>query len=113
MQGENGKDKKYYVGMAEHPPNLCPHSSTTARKQLESLPESDEVAKRLGVERVFAGIPVPEHQTIMVFRAPSFEAARTVMVETGFVQTNTITIRQTESFEEFTRENQGSTLLSD
>jgi hypothetical protein len=40
----------------------------------------------------------------MVFRAPSFESVRKLMVETGLVQTNTITIRQTESLEEFANE---------
>ncbi len=54
---------------------------------------------------------MPEHQTIMILRAPSFEAVRTFTVETGFVQINTITIRQTESIEEFFNETKDTTPL--
>lgn len=98
-----------FVVIAEHPPNLCPHSNAAARKQLERLPEFYEIAKKLNVEMIFAGIPVPEHKTFMVMKAPSFEAVRTLMVESGLVQTNTIYIRQTESFEEFSKEIKTST----
>lgn len=93
-----------FVVVAEHPPNLCPHSNRLARKQFERFPEFNNMAKKLGIELVFAGIPVPEHKIFMVMRAPSFEAVRTLMVESGLVQTNTVTIRQTESFEEFAKE---------
>jgi hypothetical protein len=100
---------KDFVVIAEHPPNLCPHSNAVVRKQMERVPEFRVIAKRLEIEVIFTGIPVPEHQTIMILRAPSFEAVRTFMVESGFVQTNTITIRQTESLEEFFNEIKGST----
>lgn len=95
---------KNFVVIAEHPPQLCPHSNAAARKIMERVPEINAIAKRLEIEIIFTGIPVPEHQTIMVFRAPSYEAVRTLMVETGFVQINTISIRQTESVEEFFNE---------
>jgi hypothetical protein len=102
---------KNFVVIAEHPPQLCPHSNAASRKQMERVSEIEAIAKRLEIEIIFTGIPVPEHQTIMVFRAPSFEAVRTLMVESGFVQTNTISIRQTESTEEFFNEIKGSTPL--
>lgn len=54
----------------------------------------------MGIEIVFAGIPVPEHKTFMVLRAPNFETGRRLMVESGIVQTNTVKIYITESFEE-------------
>jgi hypothetical protein len=95
---------KNFVVIAEHPPQLCPHSSAVARKTMAQVAEINAIAKRLEIEIIFTGIPVPEHQTIMILRAPSFEACRTFMVETGFVQTNTISIRQTESVEEFFNE---------
>jgi hypothetical protein len=90
--------------IAEHPPDLCPHSNILARKQVERIPEFNVMAKDLGIEMIFAGIPVPEHKTYMIMKAPSFEAVRTLMVQTGLVMTNTITIRQTESLEEFAQE---------
>jgi hypothetical protein len=71
--------------------------------------EIEAIAKRLEIEIIFTGIPVPEHQTIMILRAPSFEAVRTFTIETNFVQINTITIRQTESVEEFFNETKNST----
>jgi hypothetical protein len=92
---------KNFVVIATHPPNLCPHSNAAARKIMERVSDIEAIAKSLGIEIIFSGIPVPEHQTIMILRAPSFEAVRTFTVKTHFVQINTITIRQTESVEEF------------
>jgi hypothetical protein len=102
---------KSFVVVAEHPPQLCPHSNAVARKIMRRGPEIEAIAKRLEIEIVFTGIPVPEHQTIMILRAPTFEAVRTFTVETNFVQINTITIRQTESVEEFFDEAKYSTPL--
>jgi len=99
---------KNYVVIAEHPPQLCPHSNAAARKIMERVSEIESIAKRLEIEIIFSGIPVPEHQTIMILRAPSFEAVRTFTVDTNFVQINTITIRQTESVEEFFNETKDS-----
>jgi aspartyl/asparaginyl-tRNA synthetase len=92
---------KNFVVIAEHTHQLCPHSNAAARKIMGRISEIEAIAKRLEIEIIFTGIPVPEHQTIMIVRAPSFEAVRTFTVETNFVQVNTITIRQTESVEEF------------
>ena len=102
---------KNYVVIAEHPPQLCPHSNAAARKIMERVSEIEGIAKKLEIEIIFSGIPVPEHQTIMILRARSFEAVRTFTVETNFVQINTITIRQTESVEEFFNETKDSTPL--
>lgn len=104
-------DLKNFVVIAEHPPQLCPHSNAAARKIMERVPAIEAIAEKLGIEIVFSGIPVPEHQTIMILRAAAFEAVRTFTVETNFVQINTITIRQTESPEEFFAETKDSTPL--
>jgi hypothetical protein len=98
-----------FVVIADHPPNLCPHSNAKAREQMARTPGIRDLAKQLGIEIVFVGIPVPEHQTFMVLRAPSFESVRRLIVESGFVQTNTVTIRQTESVEEYRKEIQSTT----
>jgi abortive infection bacteriophage resistance protein len=96
---------RWFVVIAEHPPNICPHSNSIVSKKYEVLREQeDEMAKKFNVERVFAGIAVPEHKTFMVFKAPSFEAVRSLMVQTGFVQTDEVTIRQVETYEEFGEE---------
>jgi hypothetical protein len=102
---------KNFVVVAEHPPQLCPHSNAAAREIMQRVPEIEAIAEKLDIEIIFSGIPVPEHQTIMILRAPSFEAVRTFTVETNFVQINTITIRQTESVEEFFDETKDSTPL--
>jgi hypothetical protein len=102
---------KNFVVIAEHPPQLCPHSNAAARKIMQQVSAIQAIAKRLQIEIVFSGIPVPEHQTIMILRAPSFEAVRSFTVETKFVQINTVTIRQTESVEEFFAETKDSTPL--
>ncbi len=102
---------KNFVVIAEHPPHLCPHSNAAARKIMARVSDIEAIANRLEIEIIFCGIPVPEHQTIMILRAPSFEAVRTVTVETNLVQIKTITIRQTESVEEFFDETKDSTPL--
>src|SRR6202050_5037068 len=102
---------KTFGVVAEHPPQLCPHSNAAARKIMERVPEIEAIAEKLEIEIIFSGIPVPEHQIIMILRAPTFEAVRTFTVETNFVQINNITIRQTESFEEFFNETKDSTPL--
>jgi hypothetical protein len=104
-------DLKNFVVVAEHPPQLCPHSNAAARKIMQRVPEIEAIAKKLEIEIIYSGIPVPEHQTIMILRAPTFEAVRTFTVETQFVQINTITIRQTESVEEFFDETKDDTPL--
>lgn len=79
---------KSFVGIAGRPPNLCPHSNAAARKPMERVSKVDAIAKRLKIEIIFTGISVPEHQTIMIVHAPSFEAVRTLMVvqlAAGFV----------------------------
>lgn len=93
-----------FVVVAEHPPDLCPHSNVKVREQVPHLSDFRALAKKLGIDTVFSGIPVPEHKTFRVFRAPSFEVVRRLMAESGFVQTNTVTIRQTESVEEYQKE---------
>jgi hypothetical protein len=60
---------KNFVVIAEHPPQLCPHSNAAARKIMGRIPEIEAIAKRLEIEIIFTGIPVPEHQTIMIVRS--------------------------------------------
>jgi len=101
---------RYFVVICEHPPNLCPHSNVIARKRfLERGNGLNERAKTVGIEIIFAGIPVPEHKIFMVLRAPNFETVRRLMVESGIVQMNTVKIYTTESFEEFAEEVKKST----
>jgi predicted rRNA methylase YqxC with S4 and FtsJ domains len=54
---------------------------------------------------------VPEHKTVMVLRAPNFETARRLMVESGIVQTSTVHIYITESIKEFSEEIKKSTSI--
>ena len=100
-----------FVVEFEHPPELCPHSNATVRKAFEDAVQRgglDAVAKRLGVEIVFAGIAVPGHKTYMVLKGPDFATARRLFVESGIVQTNSVQIHVTETFAEFAEEIKGS-----
>jgi hypothetical protein len=92
----------------EHSPEFCPHSNAVARKQFETTRDLS-MAKKLGIEVVFAGIAVPEHKTFMVLKAPDFKTVRSLFVESGIVQTNNVRIRILESFEEFAEEIKSST----
>jgi hypothetical protein len=101
-----------FVVEFEHPPELCPHSNAMARKGFEEGVEGgvlDALAEKLGIEVVFAGIAVPLHKTYMVLRGPDYGAARSLFVESGIVQTNSVQIYVTESFAEFGEEIKGST----
>ncbi|MBV9691531.1 MAG: hypothetical protein JO202_17670 [Ktedonobacteraceae bacterium] len=99
-----------FVVVFEHSPEFCPHSNAMARKQFQKVTtELPEMAKAKGIEIVFAGIPVPEHKCFIVLKAPTFETARSLFVDSGIVQTNTVKIYVTESFEEFAEEIKGTT----
>jgi hypothetical protein len=55
-----------FVVEFEHPPELCPHSNAMVRKAFQEAVQGgalDALAKRLGIELVFAGIAVPGHRT--------------------------------------------------
>ena len=65
----------YFVVIAEHPPNLCPHSNSIVRKRFEEREaggQGYEMAKKLNVERVFAEFP---YQRIR----PSWSSRRPVL----------------------------------
>lgn len=92
-----------FVAIFWHAPEFCPHSNAMVRKQ-SVITELPKLAQAKGIEIIFAGIPVPEHQCIMAFKAPNFETARSLFVDSGVVQTNTVKIYITESFEEYGEE---------
>jgi hypothetical protein len=100
-----------FVVEFEHPPELCPHSNATVRKAFEDAVQGgalDALAKQLGIEIVFGGIAVPGHKTYMVLRGPDYVTVRRLFVESGIVQTNSVQIHVTESFDEFGEEIKGS-----
>ncbi len=90
-----------FVVIADHSPDQCPSSNAKIRKQLsEGFPKLPTLAKKLGVEVVFVGIPMVDHKIFMVVKAQNFEAVRSLMVESAIIQSNTIHIYPTLSFEE-------------
>ncbi len=90
-----------FVIIAEHLPDQCPSSNAKVRKQLsEGFPQLPALAKKLGVEVTFVGIPMVDHKIFMVVKAQNFEAVRNLMVESAIIQSNTIHIYPTVSFEE-------------
>ena len=100
-----------FVVEFEHTPEFCPHSNAMVRKAFDDAIRGgalDALAKRLGVEIVFAGIAVPGHKTYMVLKGPDFATARRLFVESGIVQTNSVQIHVTETFAEFAEEIKGS-----
>jgi len=90
-----------FVVIADHSPQNCPSSNAKVRKQLsEGFPQLPNLAKRLGVEVTFVGIPMVDHKIFMVVKAQNFEAVRNLIVESAIMQTNTVHIYPTVSFEE-------------
>jgi hypothetical protein len=100
-----------FVVEFEHTPEFCPHSNAMVRNSFEDAVKAgglEALAKRLGLEIVFTGIAVPGHKTYMVLKGPDFAAARSLFVESGIVQTNTVQIHVTETLAEFAEEITGS-----
>ena len=90
-----------FVVITEHPPNLCASANAMVRKQMtEGFPQLPNLAKSMGVEIAYVGIPVVDHKIFMVLKAPNFETARKFIVESGIMQTNTIHIYPVVSFDE-------------
>ena len=58
------------------------------------------LAKKLGAEIFFLGIPMVDHKMFIVLKAPSYEIARQFLIESRILQTNTMHIYPTVSFEE-------------
>jgi hypothetical protein len=67
------------------------------------------MAKKLGIETIFAGIAVPEHKTFMVLKGPISNRSGVCSFKSGIVQTNNVRIRITESFGEFAEEIKSTT----
>jgi hypothetical protein len=62
------------------------------------------LAKSLGVEPIYMGVPMIDHKLFFVFRAQSFEAVRNLLVKSGMIQTQTSHIYPTVSIEEALKE---------
>jgi hypothetical protein len=90
-----------FVVIADHPPNLCPSSNEKVRKGLkESFPKLPSLAKSLGVEVTFVGIPVVNHKIFLIAKAQNQESVRELVVKAGLIQTNTVHIYPTLPFED-------------
>jgi len=90
-----------FVVIADHSPDNCPSANKKIRDQMNAgFPHLPEVAKKHGVEVTFVGIPIVQHKIFMVGKAPNYESIRSVIVEAGIMQSNTVNIYPTVSFEE-------------
>jgi hypothetical protein len=90
-----------FVVVAEHLPNTCPSSNKKVRDQLtEGFPHLPELAKKNGVEITFVGIPMVSHKIFMVGKTRDYESVRNLITEAGLIQSNTVNIYPTVSFEE-------------
>jgi hypothetical protein len=58
------------------------------------------LAKSLGVEISYLGVPMVDHKIFLVAKAPTFEAVRSFIVKSALVQTNTTHIYPTLPIEE-------------
>jgi hypothetical protein len=76
-----------FVVEFDHTPDVCPHSNAMAGKQFERVPEINLMAKKLGIEVIFAGIAVPEHKRRIFSRSGvySFKAALCKQTMSGYV----------------------------
>ena len=75
-----------YAVIQSHPPSNCPISSKGAREWAKkAIPESENLAKKLGIRMVVPYIHLdPAHKGLLLVDAPNAETVRDFLVQGGF-----------------------------
>ncbi len=87
--------------IATHPPDQCPTANETIRKAfLNRAPEIPKLAEKHGVEYLAGPIITTEHKSVSIVKAESVEAVRQFLLDTGFIQWNSIEVLHGISMEQ-------------
>lgn len=88
-----------------HPPDQCPTSNETIRKQfLNTGPEIERLGKKLGVEFVAGPLIGTEHKSVSIVRAKDVKALRDFILESGLIQWNSVEVMPGISMKEAAEE---------
>ena len=90
-----------YVALASHTPQSCPGSNAEVRKRSEQMMgKMEELGRKHQVKLKSAHVLGPTHLTVMICEAPSIEAVRNFLQESGFIQWNDTQIYPSQTLQE-------------
>lgn len=81
-----------YAILADHSPSTCPGASKSAAKHAEEAlgKKMPELTQKLGVQVIQHLHLDPSHKTFMLVEAPTAEAVRDLIFDSGFMQFNNV-----------------------
>lgn len=75
-----------YAVIGTHPPNVCPMTSKAARAAAKHAYEQLPAHLKAKNAKILLDIHLdPNHKAVMLFEAPSAEAVRDILAETGLI----------------------------
>ena len=90
-----------YVGLVRHSPESCPGSNAEIRKRAEqALGKMEEIGKKHQVKPKSMHVLTPSHLLVFICEAPSIEAVRDFLMESGLDQWNDIELYPSQTPEE-------------
>ncbi len=90
-----------YVALVRHSPESCPGSNARIRERAEqALGKMEEIGKKHQVKPKSMHVLTPSHLVIFILEAPSIEAVRDFLIESGFDQWNDIELYPSQTPEE-------------
>ena len=90
-----------YVALLRHSPEVCPTSNSKVREQVQTLPPKlEQVGHKHQVSLKSSHILGPTHLMVLVCDAPSVEAVREFLDETGLTQWNNTELYPSLSIQE-------------
>jgi hypothetical protein len=88
-----GRQAMQYVILGQHPPDLCPTSNGKTRERVQQMMTQMEAAQQKHQVRVLSGhVLGASHRMVVLTEAPTVEAVRDFVMETGLVQWNSVEI---------------------
>ena len=90
-----------YVALARHSPESCPDSNAKIRERAEQMMgKLEELGRKHQVKLQSAHVLAPSHLVVFIFEAPSIEAVRGFLQESGIVQWNDIELYPSQTMQE-------------
>jgi hypothetical protein len=100
-----GRSAMQYVILGQHPPDLCPTSNVKTRERVGQMMTQMEAAQQKHQVRVLSGhVLGASHRMVALTEAPTVEAVRDFVMETGLVQWNSVEIYPSWALDEAIRE---------
>jgi len=100
-----GRKAMRYVILGQHPTDLCPTSNVKTRERVGQMMTQLEAAQQRHQVRVLSGhVLGASHRMVVLSEAPTEEAVRDFVMETGLVQWNSVEIYPSWAMDEAIRQ---------